>query len=63
MDINTAVSSLAAQTSQAQTGDAVNMVVLKKAINLQAAAALQILEALPQPANPAHLGQSVDVSA
>jgi len=44
-------------------GDA-SMLVLKKAIDIQAQNALQLLEALPQmPSNPPNLGNSVDVKA
>jgi hypothetical protein len=64
MDINNSASigSLTAQTGQAP--DAVNITVLKKAIDLQAQAAVQLIEALPQvTSNPANLGQSVDIRA
>lgn len=59
------VASAASAASQGQMGDAVNILVLKKAIEMQAQSALQLLEALPAPAasNPAHLGQNVDVTA
>jgi hypothetical protein len=61
MDINT-VSALAANMSQSQTGDSVDMLVLRKAIHLQEQLALQMIEALPQlPVNPINLGQRVDV--
>ena len=64
MDINS-VSSIASAASQAQTGDAVSIVVLKKAIDLQAQAALQLIDALPQPTtnSPSHLGQGVNTFA
>ena len=58
MEINSNVGSLAAQTSQAP--DIVNMVVLKKAIDMQAEAALELIAALPITRNPSHLGQNVD---
>ncbi|THF56554.1 YjfB family protein [Pseudothauera rhizosphaerae] len=64
MDV-TAVASLATSLSQARTGDAVGVLVLKKAINLQAQHAAQLIAALPQPAasNPPNLGQNIDVRA
>jgi len=44
--------------------DAASMLVLKKAMDIQAQNALQLLEALPQmPSNPPNLGNSVDVKA
>jgi hypothetical protein len=61
MDIQGNVGSLAAQASQAP--DAVNVVVLKKAIDMQAEAALQLIAALPAASNPPHLGQNVDQTA
>ncbi len=61
MDVST-VSQLASSLSQARTGDAVGVQVLKKAMDLQAQNAAQLIAALPQaPANPPHLGQSIDV--
>ncbi|MDR3159495.1 MAG: YjfB family protein [Zoogloeaceae bacterium] len=58
MEISSNVGSLASQTSQAP--DAVNMTVLRKAIDMQAQAALQLINALPAVSNPSHLGQNVD---
>ncbi|GHU42704.1 hypothetical protein AGMMS50289_07850 [Betaproteobacteria bacterium] len=56
------IGSLTNQVGQA--GDAINISVLKKAIDMQAQAAAQLIEALPQmSSNPPNLGQSVDVSA
>lgn len=59
------VASAASAASQAQVGDAVNILVLKKTMDIQAQSALQLLDALPAVAasNPAHLGQSIDVTA
>lgn len=63
MDIST-LASVSSALSQAQTGDAVGTLVLKKAMDLQAESAMQLLEALPQvPSNPPNLGNSVDVRA
>lgn len=63
MDVS-GISSLSAAVSQAQTGAAASVLVLKKAMEAEAQGAMQLLQALPRPAsNPAHLGQSVDVKA
>lgn len=58
-----AIASLATDMSQARVADAVQIAVLKKAMDIGASSALQLLEALPAPtpvSNPAHLGNSVD---
>ncbi|UCV28470.1 YjfB family protein [Ferribacterium limneticum] len=63
MDI-ASVSSLTTALSQAKTGDAVGTLVLKKAMDIQAQNALQLLQAVPQVAsNPPNLGNSIDVKA
>ena len=64
MDISS-VSRISTAASQAQTGDAVSIAVLKKAIDLQAQGALQLINALPQPAtnSPPNLGQGVNTFA
>lgn len=63
MDIS-ALASVSSSLSQAQVGDAVGTLVLKKAMDIQAQSAMQLLEALPQvPSNPPNLGNSVDVRA
>ncbi len=61
MDVSS-IGSLSAALSQAQTGDAVSTLVLKKAMQIQEQNALQLLQALPQVSNnPPNLGNSVDV--
>ena len=50
MDIST-IGNVASALSQAATGDAVAMAVLKKAIDIQAQGAMQLIQALPQPAS------------
>lgn len=57
MDVG-AIASLATQMSQVQTADAVQVAVLKKAMDIQEQSALQLLQAVPS--NPAHLGNNVD---
>ncbi len=61
----TSVASLSTALSQTQLADAVSTTVLRKAIDIQAQGALQLLEALPQlPGNnPPNLGQNIDVKA
>ena len=56
-------SGLSAVLSQAQSGDAVATQMLKKTMDIQAQTATQLIEALPQPSNPPHLGNSVDTKA
>lgn len=61
MDVSS-IGSLSTALSQAQTGDAVSTLVLKKAMQIQEQNALQLLQALPPVANnPPNLGNSVDV--
>ena len=61
MDVSS-IGSLSTALSQAQTGDAVSTLVLKKAMQIQEQNALQLLQALPQVSNnPLNLGNSVDV--
>ncbi|MDD2742456.1 MAG: YjfB family protein [Rhodocyclaceae bacterium] len=58
------ISSLSTALSQAKSGDAVGTLVLKKALDIQAQSAAQLIQALPQAAsNPPNLGNSVDVKA
>lgn len=50
--------------SQASTGDAVAITVLKKALDIEAQGALQLIQALPAtPSNPPNLGNGVDTFA
>jgi uncharacterized protein (DUF1778 family) len=63
MELN-GLSSLSTALTQAKTGDSASILMQKKAMDLQAQAAEQLIQALPQPANnPPHLGQKVDVKA
>jgi len=54
-----------AAISQASTGDAVAITVLKKTLEVQAQSALQLIQALPLPStnSPAHLGNNVNTFA
>ena len=62
-----AIAALATEMSQTRAAAEVQVAVMKKAMNLQGSAALQLLQAAvqaPQPANnPAHLGNKIDVYA
>lgn len=53
-------------TSMAETGirQEVGMTMLKRAMDIEAASAAQMIASLPQPQNlPAHLGNSVNTKA
>lgn len=62
-----AIAALATEMSQTRVAAEAQVAVMKKAMNLQSAAALQLLQAAvqaPQPANnPPHLGNKIDVYA
>jgi hypothetical protein len=65
MEINN-IASLASATAALTTGDAIGVAVLKKALDIQAANALALIQALPPipvPNLPAHLGQVIDTTA
>lgn len=64
MDISS-VGNVSAAISQAGTGDAVAITVLKKSLDIQAQSAMQLIQALPQPApsSPPNLGNGVNVYA
>ena len=56
---------LSTAMSQAQTSNAVQMAVLKKAMDIGSDSAAQLIEAIPQATapNPPHLGNKVDTWA
>jgi hypothetical protein len=56
---------IASANTQAETAQAVEVTVLKKALNLQASAAATLLEAIPQPpsVNLGPLGTQLDTFA
>jgi hypothetical protein len=61
MDVSSLVG-LSSALSQVDTQDTVGTAVLKKAMDIQARNAMQLLEALPQVSNnPPNLGNAVDV--
>jgi hypothetical protein len=62
----TGIASLASSTSAMRTGDAVGVSVLKKAMDIQKANAMALIQALPPvpaPNLPAHLGQNINTTA
>jgi hypothetical protein len=57
-----AIAALATEMATQRTMQAAQIAVLKKAMDLQGAGAMQLIQSLPAPvSNPAHLGNSVDV--
>lgn len=61
MDV-TSIAAVATALSSQRNGDAVQMAVLKKALDTQAQGAMALIAALP-PVNPPNLGQNVDTHA
>jgi hypothetical protein len=64
MDV-TAIAALATDMSQARTAEAVQITVLKKALDIQAQGALQLIQAASQviSTNPPNLGNQIDTMA
>ena len=64
MDV-TGIAAIATDMTQTRTTDAVQMTVLKKAIDIQAQGALQLIQAASQviSSNPPNLGNRVDTLA
>ena len=64
MDIS-GITSLATSMSQSRAADEVQMVVLKKVIDISAQGTLQLIQATSNiiPNNPSHLGNQVDTVA
>jgi len=66
MDV-TNLAAVATTMAQTRTADAVSTAVLKKALDLQAQGAAQLIQAATQSLqaynNPPHLGSRIDVSA
>lgn len=59
------ISSLATSMSQARTADAVQVAVMKKAMDINAQGGLQLIQAATTaaPINPPHLGSKIDTFA
>ena len=62
MDLS-AIAATATEMTQARTADAVQVTVLKKAMDIEAQSALQLIQAASPPSNPPHLGNRVDTQA
>ena len=61
----TGIASLASSTSAMRTGDTVGVSVLKKAMDIQKANAIALIQALPPvpaPNLPVHLGQNINTT-
>ena len=58
MDVSS-IASMATVVSQVQTAQAVEISVLKKAMEIEKQTAMQLMQALPS--NPPHLGNNVDL--
>jgi hypothetical protein len=62
----TAIANLASNAAGNALSDRVGIAVLKKALDIQSANALALVEALPQIPSinlPAHLGRNIDTTA
>ena len=62
MNINN-IANVSAAVSQANTADAVSILVLRKALDLQAQGAMQLIQALPQVTATPNLGNNVNTFA
>ena len=64
MDVS-AIAATATEMSQARTAASIQVAVLKKAMDIQAQGALQLIQAAAQVGsnNPPHLGNQVDTQA
>lgn len=58
------LSAVSSAVNQANTADAVSMLMLKQSLDIQSQSAFQLIQALPPvPNNPPNLGSNVDVFA
>ncbi|MBL8496852.1 putative motility protein [Nitrosomonas sp. JL21] len=66
MDV-TGIANVATAMSEASTNQAVSVAVLKKAMDVSAAGALALIEAIPDAQSvqrlPSHLGQNINTTA
>ncbi len=66
MDV-TGIANVATAMAEANTSQAISVAVLKKAIDLSAAGALALIEAIPDNQSvqnlPPHLGQNINTTA
>jgi len=64
MNINSIASGVVAQNSAQKTGDAVGVTVAKKAMDIQADAAAQLISSVPKvAASEPHMGNHVNTHA
>ncbi len=64
MDINSIASGAVAQNVSQKTGDAVGVTVARKAMDIQADAATQLISSIPKPAaSEPNLGNSINTYA
>ena len=65
MDISAGISSSALASTAMQNGDAVTVSVMKKAMDVQASAAAQLIESVAQSTQslPDNLGRNLNVTA
>lgn len=62
MDVSS-IASLATNLSETSTNQSVGIAVLKKALNIESAGALALIQAIPNAANlPANLGQNINIA-
>lgn len=59
------ISSLASNVSQSSNADAIQLAVMKKAMDINAQSALQLIQVASNviPSNPPHLGNKIDTFA
>ena len=59
---NSGISSLTTNANQSGTTEEVQLIMLKKAMDINAQSALQLIQAASNviPSNPPHLGNSID---
>lgn len=66
MDV-TSIANVATSMSEANTSQAVSIAVFKKAMDINAAGALALIEAIPDNTSiqnlPSHLGQNINTTA
>jgi hypothetical protein len=66
MNVDSATASALSAIATQRVGDAIGVSVLRKALDIHAAGALALIQALPTAASanlPAHLGQNVNTTA
>jgi hypothetical protein len=62
MDVS-AIAGLATDMSNARVGQDIGIAVLKKALDAASTSATELIDALPAPNLPSHLGQTINTTA